>query len=148
MRYPPEIHPADATLSRVSRELSKRMLCVYSLWKVRTLQYQLHTTQKKRKLAEGLYTEEVEDDDRAPHDWESYMDRMLSLMLAYAMAGVTPRADVRDASSEKSLGAESTNFVEVPLDVVMAYYYRAKRQSSLLPLSTTTGLVGVSRPGG
>ena len=135
MRYPPEIHPADATLSRVSRELSKRMLCVYSLWKVRTLQYQLHTTQKKRKLAEGLYTEEVEDDDRAPHDWESYMDRMLSLMLAYAMAGVTPRADVRDASAEKSLGAESTNFVEVPLDVVMAYYYRAKRQSSLLPLS-------------
>ena len=135
MRYPPEIHPADATLSRVSRELSKRMLCVYSLWKVRTLQYQLHTTQKKRKLAEGLYTEEVEDDDRAPHDWESYMDRMLSLMLAYAMAGVTPRADVRDASSEKSLGAESTNFVEVPLDVVMAYYYRAKKQSGLLPLS-------------
>ena len=100
MRYPPEIHPADATLSRVSRELSKRMLCVYSLWKVRTLQYQLHTTQKKRKLAEGLYTEEVEDDDRAPHDWESYMDRMLSLMLAYAMAGVTPRADVRDASGQ------------------------------------------------
>ena len=36
---------------------------------------------------------------------------------------------------EKSLGADSTNFVEVPLDVVMAYYYRAKRQSSLLPMS-------------
>ena len=39
MRYPPEVHPADATLLRVSRELSKRMLCVYSLWKVRTIQY-------------------------------------------------------------------------------------------------------------
>ena len=95
----------------------------------------MHTSQKKRKLAEGLYTEEVEDDDETPHDWENYMDRMLSLMLAYAMAGVTPRADVRDASLEKSLGAESTTFVEVPLDVVMAYYYRAKKQSSLLPMS-------------
>ena len=79
MRFPPEIHPADATLSRISRELSKRMLCVYNLWKVRTLQYQLHTTQRKRKLAEGLYTEEAEDDDKIPHDWENYLDRLLTL---------------------------------------------------------------------
>ena len=135
MRYPPEVHPADATLSRVSRELSKRMLCVYNLWKVRTLQYQLHTTQKKRKLAEGLYTEEAEEDDKTPHDWENYMDRLLTLLLAYAMAGVTPRANVKDASLEKSLGADSTAFVEVPMDVVMHYYHRAKRQSSILPLS-------------
>ena len=135
MRFPPEIHPADATLSRVSRELSKRMLCVYNLWKVRTLQYQLHTTQKKHKLAEGLYTEEAEDEDKTPHDWENYMDRLLTLLLAYAMAGVTPRASVKDASLEKSLGADSTSFVEVPLDVVMHYFYRAKRQSSILPLS-------------
>ena len=135
MRYPPEVHPADATLSRVSRELSKRMLCVYNLWKVRTLQYQLHTTQKKRKLAEGLYTEEAEEDDKTPHDWENYMDRLLTLLLAYAMAGVTPRANVKDASLEKSLGADSTAFVEVPMDVVMHYYHRAKRQSSIMPLS-------------
>ena len=119
MRFPPEVHPADATLSRISRELSKRMLCVYNLWKVRTLQYQLHTTQKKRKLAEGLYTEEAEDEDKIPHDWENYLDRLLTLLLAYAMAGVTPRASVKDASMEKALGADSTAFVEVPLDVVM-----------------------------
>jgi hypothetical protein len=59
------MHPSDATLSRVSRELAKRMLCVYKLWKVRTLQYQLHTTQKKRKLAEG---EEADEEEKAPHD--------------------------------------------------------------------------------
>ena len=135
MRFPPEVHPADATLSRISRELSKRMLCVYNLWKVRTLQYQLHTTQKKRKLAEGLYTEEAEDEDKISHDWENYLDCLLTLLLAYAMAGVTPRASVKDASLEKALGADSTAFVEVPLDVVMHYFYRAKRQSSTLPLS-------------
>ena len=122
MRFPPEIHPADATLSRISRELSKRMLCVYNLWKVRTLQYQLHTTQRKRKLAEGLCTEEAEDEDKIPHDWENYLDRLLTLLVAYAMAGVTPRASVRDASLEKTLGADSTEFVEVPLDVVMHYF--------------------------
>jgi hypothetical protein len=111
------------------------MLCVYNLWKVRTLQYQLHTTQKKRKLAEGLYTEDAEDEDKIPHDWEGYMDRLLTLLLAYAMAGVTPRVGVKDASLEKSLGSDSTVFVEVPLDVVMQYFYTAKKQSSLLPLS-------------
>ena len=58
------------------------MLCVYNLWKVRTLQYQLHTTQKKRKLAEGLYTEEAEDEDRIPHDWENYLDRLLTLLMS------------------------------------------------------------------
>ena len=104
MRFPPEVHPADATLSRISRELSKRMLCVYNLWKVRTLQYQLHTTQKKRKLAEGLYTEEAEDEDKIPHDWENYMDRLLTLLLAYAMAGVTPRASVKDVRLDSLCG--------------------------------------------
>ena len=31
MRYPSEMHPADSLLSRLSRELSKRMLCVYDV---------------------------------------------------------------------------------------------------------------------
>lgn len=69
LKFPPEIHPADATLSRVSREMSKRMLCVFSVWKVRSLQYQLHTTNKKRKLADGLFTE-AEDNESVAQDWE------------------------------------------------------------------------------
>ena len=57
------------------------------------------------------------------------------MLLAYAMAQVTPRAEFKDASLEKSRGAESTAFDEVPRDVVKAYYYRAKRQSSILPMA-------------
>ena len=60
MRYPSEMHPADSLLSRLSRELSKRMLCVYDVWKVRSLHFQLTTVQKKRKLGDNLFTEEVE----------------------------------------------------------------------------------------
>ena len=41
LRFPPEVHPADSTLSRVSREMSKRMLCVFNVWKVKSLQFQL-----------------------------------------------------------------------------------------------------------
>ena len=32
--------------------------------------------QKKRKVAEGLHTEDAEDEDKTPHDWEGYMDRV------------------------------------------------------------------------
>ena len=72
LKFPAEIHPADATLSRVTREISKRMLCVYNIWKVRTLQFQLHTSTRKRKVGDNLYTEDKEDEDNTPQDWESY----------------------------------------------------------------------------
>ena len=35
LRFPADVHPSDAVVSRVCRELSKRMLCVFSVWKVR-----------------------------------------------------------------------------------------------------------------
>ena len=34
MRFPAEVHPSDMAVSKVSRELSKRMLCVFNIWKV------------------------------------------------------------------------------------------------------------------
>ena len=133
MKFPPEIHPADATLSRVSREMTKRMLCVFSVWKVRSLQYQLHTTNRKRKLADGLFTEEAEEDDSMGQDWESYLDKLHTLMLAYSMAGVQAVPGSPAAGTEASLGADSSKFVQAPLDVMLAYFYRAKRTTSMLP---------------
>ena len=61
LRFPTEVYPSDAAVSRASREMSKRLLCVTSVWKVKTLQWQLGTSSKKRKLGEGLWTEEPED---------------------------------------------------------------------------------------
>ena len=87
MRFPPEIHPADTTISRVAREMQKRMLCVYNIWRVKTLQFQLTTSQKKRKLSEGLFLEDGDDEEVVTHDVDNYLDRLFTLMLAYAMAG-------------------------------------------------------------
>ena len=134
MRFPPDIHPADATLSRVSRELTKRMLCVFNVGKVKTLQYQLHTTQKKRKLADNLWMEAAEEEEETtPRDWEGYMDRLHTLMLAYSMAGIAALSTTGSATSDNQLGADSSAFIQVPLDITRQYYFRAKRQSSLLP---------------
>ena len=135
LKFPPEIHPADATLSRVSREMSKRMLCVFSVWKVRSLQYQLHTTNKKRKLADGLFTEEAEDEHSVAQDWEGYLDKLHTLMIAYSMAGVSAVQGAPAAGGEATLGADSVKFVQAPLDVMLAYFYRAKRTTSLLPVA-------------
>ena len=73
MRFPPEMYPSDATLSRISRELSKRMLCVFSVWKVKSLQFQLVTTSKKRKLSDNLFTEELQEEEPVVQDWENYL---------------------------------------------------------------------------
>ena len=54
LRFLADVHPSDAVVSRVSRELSKRMLCVFSVWKVRSLQFQM-AAQRKGKLGEGLH---------------------------------------------------------------------------------------------
>ena len=129
-RFPPELYPSDATLSRVTRKLNKRMLCVLSVWKVRSLQFQLVSTSKKRKLGENLFTEDQELEEVVPRDWESYLDRLQILLTAYALAGVQAVANGPPANSENTVGADTTQFVQVPLDVVMETFYRAKRSAS------------------
>ena len=134
LRFPPELHPSDSTVSRVSREMEKRMLCVYNLWKAKSLQFQLHCTQKKRKLGEGLYTDEVEDEEPSSHDADAYLDKLHTLLIAYAIAGASPLPGAPAAADEAALGADSTLFVAVPLDVAMSYYLRAKRTANLVPV--------------
>ena len=133
LRFPTEVYPSDAAVSRASREMSKRLLCVTSVWKVKTLQWQLGTSSKKRKLGEGLWTEEPEDEQPGHQDWETYLDRLFTLLLAYALGGVKALDNAPSAKEEDVLGADTTRFVFVPLDVVMRYHARARRTSASLP---------------
>ena len=133
LRFPTEVYPSDAAVSRASREMSKRLLCVTSVWKVKTLQWQLGTSSKKRKLGEGLWTEEPEDEQPGHQDWETYLDRLFTLLLAYALGGVKALDNAPSAKEEDVLGADTTRFVSVPLDVVMRYHARARRTSASLP---------------
>ena len=135
LRFPPEVHPADATISRVTRELTKRMLCVYNIWRVKSLQFQQATTQKKRKIAvaDSLYVEEAEEDEPASRDANSYLDKLWTLLLAYAMAGSAAYATA--PSVAEGLGSNSVEYVEVPVDIIQQYFYRAKRSAALVPFN-------------
>ena len=134
MRFPPEIHPADTMISRVAREMQKRMLCVYNIWRVKTLQFQLTTSQKKRKLSDGLFIKDGEDEEIVAHDVDNYLDRLFTLLLAYAMAGCAGVTGAPDAAQELNLGADTTKFVNVPLDVIYKYYFSAKRSIMVMPI--------------
>ena len=41
----------------------KNKLCIFPIWKVKSLQHQLSVTQKKRKVSELLFTEKAEEDE-------------------------------------------------------------------------------------
>ena len=87
--------------------------------------------QKKRKLGDNLFTEEVETDEVVSKDTDTYLDKLRTLMIAYAMAGVHP---VPGADPTKEvLGTSSAQFVTAPLDVLLAYFFRAKRCAAIIP---------------
>ena len=113
LRFPAEVHPSDAVVSRVSRELSKRMLCLFNVWKVRSLQFQLGTSQKKRRLGDGLFTEEAETEESYTAACDTYLNKLHTLLIAYSLAGCQPLSGVADAAKEQTLGADSTEYVEV-----------------------------------
>ena len=51
------------------------------------LQFQLTTVQKKSKLDKNLYTEEMETEEQISKDADTYIDKLYTLLLAYALAG-------------------------------------------------------------
>jgi len=130
VRYAPTVEPADLLVSRLSKELAKRLLTVRSVWQTRTMTHQLSTTRKRRKLGSNL--EFVEDEAEAvfKRDLQTYLEMLYTLYIAYAKAGI--RA-VEGGTATESRTSDPTAFVVAPLEVMMRYHHRAQTQSRLLP---------------
>jgi hypothetical protein len=134
LRYPAEVYPSDQLISRISREVSKRQLMVYSLWMTKTLTHQLNAKRKKRKVGSGLWTEEDEmlEDTPGAQTFDLYMDNMFTYFLGMAIVGAVPVPGVVDEKLELLLGSDTTAFVNIPWDLLQAYFYRAKRGAARL----------------
>ena len=65
MKHPVEITPSDHLLSRCYRELGKRLLSVYDIWRVKTLRHQVMSTRKRRKVGIDLLM--MADIGKHPH---------------------------------------------------------------------------------
>ena len=137
MEYPPEIMPADSLVSRVAREMEKLLLMVFNIALVRTMMHQITTNRKKTRVGDNLYTDAADDQIDGPAvagDAFIYMNNLFTYLLALAIAGVHRKPAAGPPETE-TLGSSSAAFVNVPLDVVMAYWYRASRMLQSLPPS-------------
>jgi len=130
-KYPVEVNPSDQLLSSCYREMEKRLLTVYDIWKVKTLRHQVMTTKKRKQVGTDLYTFEdeieVKPDTRGV---EKYLVRLHTYLLALAIAG---SSKVRGAPGEEAFGNDSTKFVKVPWDVLQLYHFRASRAVMSVP---------------
>ena len=131
MKYPVEVTPSDQLLSRCYREMEKRLLTVYDVWKVKSLMHQVMTTKKRKQVGTDLYT--FEDDADAATEIrgvEKYLSMLHTYLLALSIAGSNK---VQGAPMDETLGSDSTKYAKVPWDVLQAYHFRASRSAMLIP---------------
>jgi hypothetical protein len=130
-KYPVEVIPSDQLLSRCYREMEKRLLTVYDVWKVKNLLHQVMSTKKRKQVGTDLYT--FEDDAEATpgiRGVERYLATLHTYLLALSIAG---SSKMQGAPTEEAFGNDSTKFVKVPWDVLQSYYFRASRSAMLVP---------------
>ena len=131
VKHPVDVGPSDQLLSRCYREMDKRLLTIYDMWKVKTLKNQVMSTKKRKQVGTDLYM--IEDEAEAKpqaHGVDKYLAMMYTYLLALAMAGSNR---IPDAPTEETFGCDATKFVKVPWDVLQAYHFRASRTAMLVP---------------
>eukprot|EP00972_Heterocapsa_arctica_P022571 3320619-Heterocapsa_arctica.AAC.1 len=94
MSWPPEVMPSDTTVSRVVREVDKRMLSVRDALKVRTQTQQQRGVRKRTRLGDGMEVihNEAELEELVPST-HNYLQCLLTLLIAYSIAGCKLRTD-------------------------------------------------------
>ena len=130
LRYPADITPCDQIISRCFRELDKRLLTVYDIWKVRSLKHQVTTTRKRKQVGDGLFTFEEDVHNEAARTVSAYMANLHTYLLALAMTGTVKKSDAPD---KETFGSDPLKFVAAPWDVLEAYYFRAVESISAIP---------------
>ena len=130
-KYPVEVSPSDQLLSRCHREMDKRLLTVFDIWRVKTLLHQVTTTKKRKQVGTDLYTfEEEAEETSVTHGVEKYLSKLHTYLLALAIAGSTA---MEGAPTEEVFGSDSTRVIKVPWDVLQSYYFRASRAAMTVP---------------
>ena len=132
LTLPPHLAPSDALVSRLAKELDKRVLSVRDVWKSRTLEHQLKRQKRKTQITSSfpLVQDDDDEDVSVQRTVHNYLELLHTLLLAYGIAGVNrlpmaPAAELRTT--------DSTTCVQAPLDILMRYFWRAQRQVHMLP---------------
>jgi hypothetical protein len=131
-QFPAWVRPADLLISRLSRELSKRMLSVRDVWKTKTLSFQQTSSRKRAKVGDSIevITSIPEEEEMVEQNLGTYMSLLYTLLLAYAFAGIK---GVGNGGAQEPRGSRTTTFVQVPWDVLLQYFYRVQEKAKAVP---------------
>ena len=127
MSWPAEIYPGDALISKTRKQVERRMLTVEDMLKIKTLSHQVTQTQKKTQIP-GTSIQVVETPEAEqvkPNSVTAYMQGIHTYALAMAHVGTDELA--QKVPIQEDFGVDSTLIVNIPLDVMMKYYFRALR---------------------
>jgi hypothetical protein len=130
LRYPADITPCDQIISRCYRELDRRLLTVYDIWKVRSLKHQVTTTRKRKQVGDGLFTFEEDVHTEASRTVSVYMANLHTYLLALAITGTVKKSDAPD---KETFGSDPLKFVAAPWDILESYYFRAVESIAAIP---------------
>ena len=133
MRYPTQIYPCDQIISRCDREVERRMLTVYDIWKVRSLKHQVTVSRKRKKVGDGLFTFEEEEYETTARNAKVYLSKLRTYLLALAITGSIKKTA---AHTDETFGTDSVNYVTTPWDVLEGYYFRAVESAAAMPEAT------------
>ena len=124
LRFAADMDPSDSLVSRLSREITRRVLTVHCPLKVRTVASQLRSERKTVPITATLQLVEAEaKEPDSTANVVNYLRGLHILLVAFSKAGSTPVAPAPDA--RESRGADTTLYVECPLDVMLRYHQRA-----------------------
>ena len=134
--FPPTVAPGDVLVSRISKELDKRLMTPKDVWKTKTQAQQQRAVRKKQRVADNVeiltHEQEVEDDEPG-QGIVVYMAKLFTLLIAYSMAGVRKR--LGGTPPEEKRTTKSVVYVHCPLDVLFRYFFRVQDRAHRLPSS-------------
>ena len=131
LRLPAWVRPGDVLISRVSREMSKRILSIADVWKTKTLLQQKKAVRKRTRISDSVEVTTGEtEDDPVEFSLAKFMELLWTLLLAYVIAGSKARVG---APATEARGADTTLSVVVPFDVVFLYFNRVQEKARQIP---------------
>ena len=135
------VEPSDYLLSRIFKELTRRLMQIYCIWQVRSMQRQTMAERKRRQLGGGLELIEAEQESEEVMEetMANYLACLYTLCLVYAKAGCNP-IDPAPAEAETRF-TKTTDYIETPLDVVLRYHGRAVVTANLMQPHAALGFV-------
>ena len=128
IKFHPTATPSDFLVSKLFKQMEKRLLTVDDVWHTKSLAHQSKAERKRTKLAENveLIAKNEEADVTHVRNVMKYLSLMHTYLVALSKAGCKP---VKENLPKEVRSSDSTNFVHVPFDVLLAYYERASRKA-------------------